>query len=117
VSLLQVNVTGDLDIPSKLVRELGAICYRVARRTRPGALVIVGGDTAQSALRAVGAAGIVMHDQPFPGVPVGIVDGGLLDGVRVVTKAGAFGDREILVNVIDYLTSTGPEHVSTKVQK
>ena len=104
VSLLQVDVTGDLDIPTKLVRELGAICYRVARRTRTGALVIVGGDTAQAVLRAVGSAGIVLHGQPFPGVPVGVVDGGLLDGVRVVTKAGAFGDQDILVDVIDYLT-------------
>jgi len=104
VSLFQVDLTGDGDIPTKLVRELGAICYRVARRTRPGALVIIGGDTAQAALRAVGAAGVVMHDQPFPGIPAGTVDGGLLDGVRVVTKAGAFGPQEILVDVIDYLT-------------
>jgi uncharacterized protein YgbK (DUF1537 family) len=104
VSLLQVDVTDDGDIRTKLVRELGAICYRVARRTRPGALVIIGGDTAQATLRAIGAAGIVMHDQPFPGIPAGTVDGGLLDGVRIVTKAGAFGDREVLVDVIDYLT-------------
>lgn len=103
VSLLQVDVTGDGDIPTKLVRELGAICYRIARRTRPGALVIIGGDTAQASLRAVGAAGIVMHDQPFPGIPAGTVDGGLVDGVRVVTKAGAFGNQKILVDVIDYL--------------
>jgi uncharacterized protein YgbK (DUF1537 family) len=52
----------------------------------------------------VGAAGIVMHDQPFPGIPAGTVDGGLLNGIRVVTKAGAFGDQQILVDVIDYLT-------------
>jgi uncharacterized protein YgbK (DUF1537 family) len=99
-----VYVTGDGEIRTKLVRELGAICYRVARRTSPGALVIIGGDTAQAALRAVGAAGIVMHDQPFPGIPAGTVDGGLLNGIRVVTKAGAFGDQQILVDVIDYLT-------------
>lgn len=104
VSLQQVYVTGDGEIRTKLLRELGAICYRVARRTSPGALVIIGGDTAQAALRAVGAAGIVMHDQPFPGIPAGTVDGGLLNGIRVVTKAGAFGDQQILVDVIDYLT-------------
>ena len=104
VSLLQVDVTGDGDIRTKLVRELGAICYRIARRTRPGSLVIIGGDTAQATLRAVGAAGIVMHDQPSPGIPSGTVDGGLLDRVSVVTKAGAFGDEQILIDVIDYLT-------------
>ena len=117
VSLFQVDVTGDVDVPTKLVRELGAICYRIARRTRPGGIVIIGGDTAQAALRAVGAAGIVMHDQPFPGIPAGTVDGGLLDGVRVVTKAGAFGGQEILIDVIDYLTCRRPEDESTNVQK
>jgi uncharacterized protein YgbK (DUF1537 family) len=117
VSLFQVDVTGDVDVPTKLVRELGAICYRIARRTRPGAIVIIGGDTAQAALRAVGAAGIVMHDQPFPGIPAGTVDGGLLDGVRVVTKAGAFGGQKILIDVIDYLTCRRPEDESRNVQK
>lgn len=66
--------------------------------------MIIGGDTAQSSLRAVGSAGIVLHDEPLPGVPAGSIDGGLLDGVRVVTKAGAFGQEDVLVKVIDYLS-------------
>jgi uncharacterized protein YgbK (DUF1537 family) len=106
VSLLRVDApdAGDEKTRTRLVRELGAICYRVVRRTRPGALVIIGGDTAQSSLRAVGSAGIVLHDEPLPGVPAGSIDGGLLDGVRVVTKAGAFGQEDVLVKVIDYLS-------------
>ena len=49
-------------------------------------------------------AGIVLHGEPFPGIPAGTIDGGLLDGVRVVTKAGAFGEDDVLVEVIDYLS-------------
>jgi uncharacterized protein YgbK (DUF1537 family) len=106
VSLLRVDASdaGDDKTRTRLVRELGAICYRVVRRTRLGALVIIGGDTAQSSLRAVGSAGIVLHDEPLPGVPAGSIDGGLLNGVRVVTKAGAFGQEDVLVKVIDYLS-------------
>ena len=105
VSLLRVEGRPGIDDDSRiqLVRELGAICYRVARRTTPGALVLIGGDTAQSALRAVGTAGIVLDAEPFPGIPAGIIDGGLLTGIPVVTKAGAFGEDGVLVDVIDYL--------------
>jgi uncharacterized protein YgbK (DUF1537 family) len=106
ISLTRTTGEESIDVEDgvKLVRELGAISYRITRRTRPGALVIIGGDTAQSVLRAGGAAGIVLHDEPFPGVPAGTIDGGLLDGVRVVTKAGAFGDEDVLVKVIDCLS-------------
>lgn len=106
ISLTRTTGEESIDVEDgvKLVRELGAISYRITRRTRPGALVIIGGDTAQSVLRASGAAGIVLHDEPFPGVPAGTIDGGLLDGVRVVTKAGAFGDEDVLVKVIDCLS-------------
>jgi D-threonate/D-erythronate kinase len=88
---------------TKLVRELGAICYRIARRTTPGSLMLIGGDTSQAALRALGAAGIVLHAEPLPGVPSGVVHGGLLDGVSIVTKAGAFGHDDVIVDVIDHL--------------
>ena len=88
----------------QLVRELGAICYRVARRTRPGSLVLIGGETAQGALRAVGAAGIVLDAEPFLGIPAGTIDGGLLGDVTVISKAGAFGGDGVMVEVIDYLS-------------
>ncbi|MDA1258850.1 MAG: hypothetical protein O3C10_13575 [Chloroflexi bacterium] len=105
VSLLRSEDSGagDGKTRTRLVRELGAICYRVARRTQPGALVLIGGDTAQGALRAAGAAGIVLDAEPFPGIPAGTVDGGLLAGVPIVTKAGAFGDDGVLIDVIDFL--------------
>lgn len=108
VSLMRIEgpAAADSDSRTQLVRELGAICYRVARRTRPGALVLIGGDTAQSALRAIGAAGIVLDAEPFTGIPAGTIDGGLLAGVPVVTKAGAFGGDSALVDVIDYLSGT-----------
>ena len=95
---------GDQDSSTRLMNELSAICYRVARRTRPGALVLIGGDTAQGSLRAVGAAGIVLDGEPFIGVPAGAIDGGMLAGIPVITKAGAFGGDGVLVDVIDYLS-------------
>ena len=56
-------------------------------------------------LFAIDATGIVLRNEPLPGVPAGIIHGGAMDGAPVVTKAGAFGDEETLLHVFDYLAA------------
>ena len=91
-----------------LAGELGVAAYRLCRRTPAGALMLVGGDTAQAVLRAVGADGIVLRGEPLPGVAAGAIEAGLLAGVTVVSKAGAFGGPETLVRLLDYLEGKPP---------
>lgn len=69
-----------------------------------GTLVVIGGETAFCLMRAVEADGVRLRRQRAPGLPEGTLDGGLWDGVTVVTKAGGFGDEETLVTL---LTSPG----------
>jgi uncharacterized protein YgbK (DUF1537 family) len=88
----------------RLVAELGAITSSVIG-TGANALVLLGGDTALGVLRAIDATGIVLRNEPLPGVPAGIIHGGAMDGAPVVTKAGAFGDEETLLHVFDYLAA------------
>ena len=106
VSLSQ-SEDNDVDVANirtSLVRELGAISYRVSRRVIPGSLVLIGGDTSQSVLRAIGATGIVLHSELLPGVPLGVLEGGLLNTVPLVTKAGAFGREDTISQVIGHMT-------------
>jgi uncharacterized protein YgbK (DUF1537 family) len=70
---------------------------------RPDALVLTGGDTARAVLGALGARGIALDAEVLPGVPLGRVLGGRLDGITVVTKAGGFGGPDTLVRVQRYL--------------
>ena len=65
------------------------------------ALVLTGGETATFALEALGAASILLAGELAPGIPWGIVEGGVADGCVVVTKSGGFGPREALVHVFD----------------
>ena len=88
----------------RLVAELGAITSAVIG-AGANALVLVGGDTAFGTLKAINATGIVLQDEPLPGVPAGVIHGGAMDGAPVVTKAGAFGDEETLLHVFDYLAT------------
>jgi D-threonate/D-erythronate kinase len=69
---------------------------------RPAALVLSGGDTASLVCRAIGVHYIELCDEIVPGVPRGILRGGMFDGVSVVTKSGGFGEPDALIRVADF---------------
>jgi uncharacterized protein YgbK (DUF1537 family) len=68
------------------------------------AIVISGGDTLALFCRAMQCGSIEIEDQIVPGMPWGIVRGGLLDGVTVATRSGAFGEPGDLTKVADFFT-------------
>ncbi|GHJ42065.1 four-carbon acid sugar kinase family protein [Streptomyces sp. TS71-3] len=59
-----------------------------------GALIATGGETARAVLRAAGAGSLAVQGEPAPGVVRMRTPGGL----TVVTKAGAFGTEDTLLN-------------------
>jgi D-threonate/D-erythronate kinase len=67
-----------------------------------GAMLLSGGDSASTVCRALAAEHIELENQVVAGVPWGILKGGLLDGMVVATKSGAFGGEDTLVEVADF---------------
>ena len=65
-------------------------------------LVLTGGDTAAMVLRAFDAKSIEVAGQMSPGIPWGIVHGGIADGCIVITKSGGFGDEHVLVHALHF---------------
>jgi len=82
--------TGD-DRP--LATALGRFLAPHARRA--GALVLTGGETARAVLEAIGVSKLWLVGEVEPGVPLSVADGPVRSAV--ITKAGAFGDRETLI--------------------
>ena len=72
------------------------------------ALVLSGGDTASLVCRAAGVQSIDLCDEIVPGVPRGILHGGVFDGHSVATKSGGFGDRDTLIRVADFFSCPKP---------
>ena len=70
----------------------------------PSALVLSGGDTASRLCRAAGVRRIDLFDEIIPGVPCGVIRGGVFDGISVATKSGGFGRPDALIQVADYFT-------------
>jgi uncharacterized protein YgbK (DUF1537 family) len=74
----------------------------LAAHAPTSALVLSGGDTASLFCRAAGVQRIDLFDEIIPGVPCGIIRGGVFDGTSVATKSGGFGPPDALIQVADY---------------
>ena len=80
-----------------MMEGLGRFLSAVLTDTRPGLLFLTGGDTADAIITSAGAEGIRILGEIVTGVVEGMLIGGPLDGLPVVTKAGAFGTDDTLV--------------------
>ena len=88
-----------------ITHTVGVETTRLVSPRKIGGLVIIGGDTAHAVLSAVEARGIFLAAEPLPGIALGNIAGGVLNGVAVATKAGAFGDEQTLVQLFNKLLS------------
>lgn len=67
---------------------------------RPGTLFVSGGETLRGVCDALGAELLEVDGEVVPGVPASILLGGRWDGLRVVSKSGAFGDAGLLLRLL-----------------
>lgn len=82
---------------------LGEIGRRLAESLPLAGMVLTGGDIAVAVCSALGATGLKVTREVAPGIPAGELQGGRKEGLKVVTKAGAFGADDVLVKALDAL--------------
>ncbi len=68
---------------------------------RPGSVLVSGGETLHRLCRAAGATSLSVVGDLYPGVPVSRFRDGAWKNVALITKSGAFGDRDMLCDAID----------------
>ena len=78
-----------------------AFAALLARLDRPGTLIVAGGETLRDVCAALDADGLVVDGEVAHGVPTSRLRGGRWDGVRIVSKSGAFGDAGLLARLLD----------------
>jgi len=91
---------------ASIVRGLGLFAAEVLAFFKPGNLFLTGGDTADAVLTAAEAGGIRILGEVVAGVVQGALFGGPLEGLPVVTKAGAFGHEDTLVVLHEFWQNT-----------
>lgn len=93
-----------IDGPGSLItRKLGVVVREFAERGRLAGMIVTGGDTAIAIAEALGVEALWLRGEVRSGVPWGTWLGGAGAGVPVVTKAGGFGETDVLVAAIDHI--------------
>ena len=88
---------GEPVAPELVARRLAQIASALIDQADIAGLVVTGGDGARALLAELDATGIALRGQVAPGVPLGTLVGGAADALPVATKAGGFGDENILI--------------------
>ena len=83
------------EIPAESLRSLLSDAH-------PAALLLSGGDTASLVCRALGAKAVEMCCELVPGIPIGVLRGGVAENCTIVTKSGGFGSPDDLIRIGDY---------------
>jgi len=94
---------GDDEIRKQILEVLGEISLAIVNSVEVGGMVLTGGDTAFAVYKALNIHETKVEKEVLPGIPALRFIRGKADEIRVVTKAGAFGDENALVTAIEYL--------------
>jgi D-threonate/D-erythronate kinase len=82
-------------------RHIGAsFTNLLARLPQSGTLFVTGGETLSHVCAALGAEALEVQSEIEPGIPVSVLKGGKWDGVRVISKSGAFGNEGLIRRLI-----------------
>jgi D-threonate/D-erythronate kinase len=91
------------DAATLLARQADAIARQAPR---PGALVVVGGDTLRALCRAAEVRTLLAQAPPLPGWGRAQLLGGRWDGVPCYSRSGAFGDALDLTTMVRLFTGS-----------
>jgi len=92
-----------LQVSDILLSVLSRATRRILDKHTFKGLILIGGDTSIRIMNALNAKAIRSEGEFLPGIPSGRIIGGIHDGMRIVTKAGGFGDRYTLIKIIESL--------------
>ena len=104
---LQYAISHGIDehtVPLRIATRLGQLTQMVLRKSQPDTITVFGGDTLYAIMQRLGCTALEPYDQIFPGVVRSIAYTEFGD-FNLVTKAGGFGDENLLAELYIRLTS------------
>jgi len=90
--------------PRAITGALARVAREIVMSWSPHTLFLTGGETAQATLETLGVRRIRLMGEAQGGVVLGKAHGGLAAGLLILTKAGAFGDDEVILKTLGSLS-------------
>lgn len=87
--------------PETVRQVLGKLVASIIHTTRPGMLLLTGGDVAAAVCRELDVTGVTLYGEIEPGMPVGSLESSQVSGLPILTKAGGFGDRKAFLRTLE----------------
>jgi uncharacterized protein YgbK (DUF1537 family) len=91
------------EISNQVALVIQKLLSRILVQVKIAGIMITGGATALELVEGTGAQGIEVIKEIEPGVPLGKIVGGIVDGLPIITKAGGFGSLDIFCKGREYL--------------
>lgn len=88
----------------RTIQQLAFMAKTLISSERYLGVVLTGGETAAEVCRSLDVKCINLLGEVSPGVVVGALEGGLVDGMGVVLKAGGFGNENSLIDAVRFLS-------------
>ena len=101
-----LTTTFQKHLPGKetmIPRVLGKAAVHLLGKVRLGGLVLTGGDLAMGVCERLASSALLIEEEVLPGIPCSTLTDGPFKGLRMVTKAGGFGEKDALWRIIQYL--------------
>ena len=95
---VQMRITNDLAVMTRHALTVSAMPVESL------VLVATGGDTAMAIMQALDPGELHILGQVIQGIAMSRLAGGAYEGLRMVTKAGAFGEDDALEKIIEIVT-------------
>jgi uncharacterized protein YgbK (DUF1537 family) len=107
-----ISIISTFDIPycfgmeDKIIIHLAKEVETYCKLKKVNAIIVVGGETASAVTDVAGIKKMLVWGEVVPGVPWAQINDGLLKGSIWISKAGGFGDQNMLVQIIEWLQAS-----------
>ena len=88
--------------PAQIAARLAQTAAMALESAAPAGLLLTGGETARAVCQTLGCTRLWLGGEVEPGIPWSRMVDGRFPGMRVVTKAGGFGNEESLVRALRF---------------
>ena len=110
--MLDPGEATDLPVHLRIMRALATVVLSALKASKiepPDlAVVLTGGETAQSVISGLETKGIEIEGELLEGIVKGHLIGGNWNGLSIITKAGAFGKTNALEKIVEMLEGGSP---------
>jgi len=86
-----------------MLQGMASVARRLCQEFRPDGFFVSGGETSSRLCRSLGTRAIEVKGELAPGLPFGVLQGGIGEGAILITKAGGFGHELTLLDTITKL--------------